>query len=111
VPAIEEHVLALARQLASGLTALGLPLIGPNASRHASHVLSVGAKTPDDTTQAQLAALGDHLKSNGVKLSIRHGRLRFSLHVYNAAEDVDRVLSLIADCPAAESLRAISARP
>jgi selenocysteine lyase/cysteine desulfurase len=32
-----------------------------------------------------------------VKLSIRRGKLRFSLHVYNNMDDVERVLSLTRD--------------
>ena len=35
-----------------------------------------------------------HLAQNRVKLSIRRGMLRFSLHVYNNLEDVARVLEL-----------------
>jgi cysteine desulfurase/selenocysteine lyase len=38
--------------------------------------------------------LYQHLANNGVKLAIRRGVLRFSLHVYNNAADVDRVLAL-----------------
>ena len=35
-----------------------------------------------------------HLVANRVKLSIRRGMLRFSLHVYNNMDDVERVLEL-----------------
>ena len=35
-----------------------------------------------------------HLEANGVKLSIRRGMLRFSLHLYNNADDVAKVLEL-----------------
>ena len=38
--------------------------------------------------------LYDHLVENRVKLSIRRGMLRFSLHVYNNMDDVERVLEL-----------------
>jgi selenocysteine lyase/cysteine desulfurase len=38
--------------------------------------------------------LYQHLVENRVKLSIRRGMLRFSLHVYNGMEDVERVLDL-----------------
>jgi selenocysteine lyase/cysteine desulfurase len=35
-----------------------------------------------------------HLVENRVRLSIRRGMLRFSLHVYNSMDDVERVLDL-----------------
>ena len=38
--------------------------------------------------------LYQHLVDNRVKLSIRRGMLRFSLHVYNNMDDVGRVLEL-----------------
>ena len=38
--------------------------------------------------------LADHLAANGVKLSIRRGALRFSLHLYNNMDDVARVHEL-----------------
>ena len=40
-------------------------------------------------------ALHQHLVANRVKLSIRKGALRFSLHVFNTARDVARVLELV----------------
>jgi selenocysteine lyase/cysteine desulfurase len=36
----------------------------------------------------------DYLLAHNVKLSIRRGILRFSMHIYNNAEDVERVLAL-----------------
>ena len=39
-------------------------------------------------------SLHEHLSDNGVKLSIRRGVLRFSLHLYNNEEDVGRVVEL-----------------
>jgi len=38
--------------------------------------------------------LYEHLEKNAVKLSIRRGMLRFSLHLYNNADDVAKVLEL-----------------
>jgi len=45
-----------------------------------------------------LAGLYEQLQRKGVKLSLRHGRLRFSLHLSNTEQDVDQVLRLIAGC-------------
>ena len=39
-------------------------------------------------------ALYQHLRANGVHLSIRKGVLRMSLGVYNDENDVDRVIGL-----------------
>ena len=36
-------------------------------------------------------------KHNNVKISIRRGILRFSLHLYNTLEDVNMVTNLIKD--------------
>jgi cysteine desulfurase/selenocysteine lyase len=39
-------------------------------------------------------SLHEHLTTNGVKLAIRRGVLRFSMHLYNNLEDVRRVVDL-----------------
>jgi cysteine desulfurase/selenocysteine lyase len=44
-----------------------------------------------------MQSLYDHLSANGVKLSVRRGAVRFSIHVYNDAQDVDRLLDLVKD--------------
>ena len=46
---------------------------------------------PDKNAQA----IYDHLAANRVKLSIRHGRLRFAFHFYNTPDEVEKVLSLL----------------
>lgn len=95
VPAIEAHVLSLASSLTDGLLALGLPLISGRHDRHFSHFVVVGEVDPQPTTQKQLQGLMDHLSTQGVKLSMRRGRLRFSFHVYNTQDEVDHVLSMV----------------
>jgi selenocysteine lyase/cysteine desulfurase len=95
VPTIEQHVLALARRFTDGLLELNLPMISGRVARHFSHVVVVGRTDPDALIQSLLQDIHDHLRDNHVKLSIRHGRLRFAFHFYNTAEEVDTVLSLI----------------
>ena len=51
----------------------------------------------DSTGDARMQALHDHLAEHRVKLSIRRGVLRLSLHLYNTERDVDRVLELAAE--------------
>jgi selenocysteine lyase/cysteine desulfurase len=96
-PAIESYVLDLSRRLASGLLALGLPVSGGPPGPHLAHIVTVGdmaAGGHDSTSDARMQALYDYLTERQVKLSIRRGVLRFSLHLYNTARDVERVLGL-----------------
>jgi selenocysteine lyase/cysteine desulfurase len=76
VDRIHEHNLALARRLRAGL---GL-------EPHPSAIVSLDAGLE---AAAQLAAAG-------VKASVRAGRVRLSLHLYNSEQDVDRALEALA---------------
>ena len=94
---IERYVLDLSHRLAAGLLELGLPVSGGAPGPELAHIVTVGEMTAgghDSTGDARMQALYDYLTERGVKLSIRRGVLRFSLHLYNRAEDVERVLSL-----------------
>ena len=94
---IEAHARGLARRLAEGFAALGLPLAG-GAGPDLAHIVAVGeagAGLHDSTDDPRLASLYEHLTGNGVVLSVRRGVLRFSVHLYNTEDDVDRVLSLV----------------
>jgi selenocysteine lyase/cysteine desulfurase len=95
VPAIEAHVLMLARSLTTGLLDLGLPVMSGQVDPHFSHVVVVGKIDSDPEIRVLLESLMDHLMAQQVKLSMRQGRLRFSFHAYNTQEEVDRVLSMI----------------
>jgi selenocysteine lyase/cysteine desulfurase len=104
-PAIEDHVVRLGRQLAGGLHELGLPVSGGRPGPHLAHIVTVGdmaAGGHDSTSDARMQSLYDHLAVNDVRLSIRRGVLRFSLHLYNTAADVERVLGLASDWRAAQ---------
>ena len=95
--AIEKYVRCLAFRLIDGMLSLGLPVAGGPPGPHIGHIVAVGTSgggrhyTADDPT---MNSLHDHLVKNGVKLAVRRGILRFSLHVYNNTDDVDRVLEL-----------------
>lgn len=96
-PAIEKYVKGLAHRLIEGMLELGLPVAGGPPGRHIGHIVAVGTSgggrhyTADDP---QMNSLHDHLIENAVKLAIRRGVLRFSLHLYNNEDDIDRVLQL-----------------
>ena len=76
---------------------LGLPVAGGEPGPHLGHIVAVGESgggrhyTADDPA---MNSLYEYLTSHGVKLAVRRGVLRFSMHVYNNADDVRRVVSL-----------------
>ena len=95
---IERYVLRLSHALAQGLLDLGLPVCGGQPGPHLAHIVTageIGSGGHDSTDNPRFGALYKHLLENRVKLSIRRGALRFSLHVYNTACDVERVLDLV----------------
>jgi cysteine desulfurase / selenocysteine lyase len=96
--AVEAHVVGLAHGLARGILDLGLPVCGGAPGPHLAHIVSVGelgAGGHDSTENPRFAALYKYLTENRVRLSIRRGILRFSLHIHNTQQDVERVLDLM----------------
>lgn len=93
---IESHVTGLARTLAQGFLDLGLPVMGGKPGPHLAHIVTVGAMSASHygTEDERFNRLYQHLSEHKVKLSIRRGVLRFSLHLYNSSDDVARVLDL-----------------
>ncbi len=97
---IEAHSVGAARALAQGFLDLGLPVCGGNPGAHLAHTVTVGEYgTGGDKGAAdeRMNKLYQHLLENRVKLSMRRGVLRFSFHVYNNMDDVDKVLELARD--------------
>jgi cysteine desulfurase/selenocysteine lyase len=97
VDRIETHVRALAARLADGLADLGLPVAGGGSGNHLAHIVAVGESGGghhDSADDPAMNALSQHLLDGGVNHSVRKGVLRFSVGVYNAEVDVDRVLEL-----------------
>lgn len=93
---IERHASALAAALARGFVDLGLPVSGGPPGPHLASIVTVGELSADHygTGSERYNRLYQHLSANRVKLSIRRGTLRFSFHVYNNMDDVERVLDL-----------------
>jgi len=97
-PAIESYVLGLSHSLARGLLELGLPVSGGAPGPHLAHIVTVGdmaAGGHDSTNDTRMQSLYQYISERQVKLSIRRGVLRFSLHLYNTAQDVERLLGLV----------------
>ncbi|QBI20507.1 aminotransferase class V-fold PLP-dependent enzyme [Egibacter rhizosphaerae] len=88
-PAIADHVLALARRLMDGLTDRGIEVVTP--TRPTAHA---GIVVFDHPRAEQLHAA---LEERGVKLALRRGALRASVHLFNAEEDVDTLLAHLDD--------------
>ena len=93
---IEPYVQRLVHALAAGFIDLGLSVAGGAPGSHLTKIVTLGEMSSDhySTGDARYNRLYEHLAANRVKLSIRRGMLRFSLHVYNSMEDVERVLAL-----------------
>ena len=96
-PAIAAHSRALARRLAEGLAALGLPLSGGAPGSDLGHIVSVGklgrqgVRTAGDPA---LADLSERLTAAGVVHSVRRAALRMSCFLYNNEADVDCALEV-----------------
>jgi selenocysteine lyase/cysteine desulfurase len=93
---IEQYVLSLSHALARGFLEVGLAVAGGEPGPHLTHLVTVGEMSSNHygTGDERYNKLYAHLVANRVKLSIRRGMLRFSLHVYNNMDDVRRVLEL-----------------
>lgn len=100
---IEQHVSRLGHALAQGLLDLGYAVCGGTPGPHLAHIVTVGNLSANHygTDDERYNRLYRHLVDNRVKLSIRRGMLRFSLHAYNSMDDVARVLDLAKSPPEA----------
>jgi len=81
--AVEEHILRLRNRLYEGLTALGYDLVTPQAAR--SGIVTCLA---DDAEGAE-----EELRTRGIVVTVRNGQIRFSPHLFNNLDDIDRALA------------------
>jgi cysteine desulfurase / selenocysteine lyase len=96
---IEPYVLELTRELHQGFLDLGIPVCGGKPGPHMGHILTIGHYGAEGITterQAKMDKLYAYLIENNVKLSMRRGVLRFSMHIYNNMDDINRTLALTA---------------
>jgi selenocysteine lyase/cysteine desulfurase len=87
VPAIEEHVAGLATQLIDGLLDLGATVATPRDAGLRGPLVCLRSTRVD--------ALVAELHEEHIVTSSRDDQLRVALHLYNTAEDVDRVLDAL----------------
>ena len=87
VGAIEEHVRGLTTQLIDGLLDLGATVATPRDAERRGPLVCVRSTDVD--------ALVRELHEDRIVTSSRDDGLRIALHLYNTAEDVDRVLAAL----------------
>ncbi|WP_292694898.1 aminotransferase class V-fold PLP-dependent enzyme [Mesorhizobium sp.] len=95
--AIEQSVTSVARRLASGLLDLGLPVCGGEPGNHTGSIVALGHPALlgcSRESDNRIHSLHEHLLENQVIVSVRRGMLRFSLHLYNTADEADQVVAL-----------------
>jgi cysteine desulfurase / selenocysteine lyase len=93
---IEQHVTSLSHALVQGYVDMDVPVVGGKPGPHLAGIVTIGSMSADHygTGDERFNGLYQYLSDNQVKLSIRRGLLRFSLHAYNNLDDVNRVLAL-----------------
>jgi selenocysteine lyase/cysteine desulfurase len=105
---IEPYVVRTAHALANGLRDLGFPVCGGAPGPHLAHIVCVGVYGSGGDkggSDERMNRFYQFLVENRVKLSMRRGVLRLSLHVYNNMDDVARVLDLAKQFIAADKRR------
>lgn len=107
IPVIEGHVTALARRMDAGLRELGVPLISGSVETHRAHIVVAGWKTASPDGAALIAGLSRHFAARRMRVSERLGRLRFSFHLYNTADEVEQVLAAVREWPQLKALAAL----
>jgi selenocysteine lyase/cysteine desulfurase len=96
--AIEEHVLRLSERMIRGLQEVGLPVFAAERGVHRGHIVAIGnaiGSQHDSTDDPLMQSLYKGLSENGVRLTIRRGILRVSMHLYNNEDDVDGFLDIV----------------
>ncbi len=87
IPAINAHNQALSARLCAALRDRGVPFLDHPAA-NSSTIVSVLPRAPD---------AAERLKTAGVVASVRAGRVRLAVHLYNTRVQIDRVAALLAE--------------
>ena len=95
--AVERHILALQDRLIDGLPE-GMRSLAPTGESERSNILCIGMDPP-----LRGEDVFEHLLRHRVYLSRREGALRVSPHLFNTAEQIDRLLELMRDAVGGES--------
>jgi selenocysteine lyase/cysteine desulfurase len=87
---IQEHDQALVTRLVDGLADLGMEVRSPDRRQPQSTLVFFSHPDPARNSELHEAAAAE-----GVDVALRSGRLRASPHLYNSAEDIDRLLTVL----------------
>ncbi len=90
VRTVTEHCTRLLDRLAEGLRRRGHRLSAAADPEYSSTILCFQAQTPQAT-----ASLNSNLKSRDIVVSLRHGMIRVSPHLYNNEADIDKLLACL----------------
>ena len=89
---IESHILSITGQLMDGLRTLeGITLWTPDSPSERAGIVTV---LPAPRVSVKLVF--DRLRAEGITISLREGKLRYSPHFYNSSSDMRRVVALTA---------------
>ena len=89
---IAAHNLGLATQLIDGLETRGTEILSPRASEERTSIVSMRIPGADP------ARIATSLNASGVVVSGRNDFIRFSPHLYNTTEDIERALDELDRC-------------
>lgn len=89
VAAIAVHADTLVARLHAGLADLGYTTLSPAQPGNSSGIVAM--RTTND------ASIHAHLLSRNIHVMCQAGRIRFAIHGYNRAADIDAVLEALAD--------------
>lgn len=84
---VEARIHQLADHLHAGLDAGGFELTSPRGRGARSGIAMIRIHDPERA--------GDHLKNKGIFISIRGGKLRVSLHLFNDEADIEHLLAVL----------------
>ena len=90
IDAIEKRVLSLAVRLVAGLREKDYEVVGPQASKTRSPIISVAVRSDDERERIQRG-----LRDSKTTCAMRESRVRLSPHFYNTEEEIDRVLGCL----------------
>lgn len=93
--AVEARVLALADRVAAGLDGLGFELAGARGGGDRGAPGETSGIVAGAHPERPAEELAEGLIEHDVIVSHRAGRLRFSPHVYNTEEEIDRALEVL----------------
>ena len=88
--AIESRVLRMAGRLVGGLIEKGYQVVGPQASRPQSAIVSVAVRN-----DAEREHIDRGLLESRTRCAVRESRVRLSPHFYNTDDEIDRLLGCL----------------